>query len=273
MICSWTSLPSVSAKPQQKWHGLSRPPLPIAFDETVPEHSILTHILDAPKSWPSERQYLALWLLPVAFAQIVPMPLQMSHDHGSLSQYITFGHRVEHSTSIFHARTLGMHVNDAVITYIDTILHDLNINMPAPFQYSHMHWALDHISELVMNHTAFLHLLRKLLCPLRLASPHRTCKPCIPWQNIQTLHCTSCYSSHLCFPTMGVCFDHQAKVSPSSSYAWNIGYYLALAYKQRIQINPFRYTFLSPRKLTRLTAIMFLTFSDLWSPPLWRIWK
>jgi hypothetical protein len=107
------------------------------------------------------------WLFPVAFAQIVPMLLQMSNDPGSLSHYITFGHHVEHSTSIFHARTLGMHVNDAVITHIDTILHDLNINMPAPFQYSHMHWALDHISELVMNHAAFLHLLRKLFCPFQ----------------------------------------------------------------------------------------------------------
>lgn len=41
------------------------------------------------------------------------------------------------------------------------------------------------------------------------------------------------------------------------------GYYLALAYKHRIQINPFRYTFLSPRKLTRLTAIMFLILPSL----------
>ncbi|CAK9275824.1 unnamed protein product [Sphagnum jensenii] len=96
----------------------------------------------------------------------LPLPtFYMPHNHGSPRDHSAHGHFVEHSPSILHAPTFGIHVNKAITNSdirLTTALQDLLMNMPTLFKCHCSCTCIQdsHKSDRVGFHPLQLHLLK-----------------------------------------------------------------------------------------------------------------
>ncbi|CAM6059611.1 unnamed protein product [Sphagnum tenellum] len=89
----------------------------------------------------------------------------MPHNHGSPRDHSAHRHFVEHSPSILHAPTFGIHVNKAITNSdirLTTALQDLLMNMPTLFKCHCSCTCIQdsHKSDRVGFHPLQLHLLK-----------------------------------------------------------------------------------------------------------------
>ncbi|CAM6010845.1 unnamed protein product [Sphagnum balticum] len=103
---------------------------------------------------------------PFALQCSLPLPtFYMPNNHGSPRDHSAHGHFVEHSPSILHAPTFGIHVNKAITNSdirLTTALQDLLMNMPTLFKCHCSCTCIQdsHKSDRVGFHTLQLHLLK-----------------------------------------------------------------------------------------------------------------